>query len=112
MFIAAHVELCRATKAKAYCKKAQQLASASLNAFPIDADWAPETDSVYLRWMLDLYEYDGNPRWYAVVYRNAKRAMASARDDQGLWSLRWDGTWTKPGMLRSQAGTLCLLAWA
>jgi uncharacterized protein YyaL (SSP411 family) len=112
MFIAAHAQLCRATKTKSYCTKARALANASLNAFPIDADWAPETDSVYLRWLLDLYELDGNSRWYAVVYRNAKRAMASARDDHGLWSLRWDGTWTKPGMLRTQAGTLCLLAWA
>jgi len=112
MFIAAHAQLCRATKVKLYCVKARQLANAALNQFPIDADWAPETDSVYLRWLLDLYEYDGNSRWYAVVYRNAKRAMTSARDDQGLWSLRWDGTWSKPGMLRTQAGTLCLLAWA
>ena len=56
-------------------------------------------------------EQDRNPRWYALVYRNAKRAVAGARDDKGLWSLRWDGTWSKPGMLRTQAGTLCLLGW-
>ncbi len=111
MFVAAHVELCVGTKQKSYCAKAEQLANASLQEFPVDADWAPETDSIYLRWMLDLYEQDHNPRWYALVYRNAQRAVASARDDQGLWSLRWDGTWTKPGMLRTQAGTLSLLAW-
>jgi uncharacterized protein YyaL (SSP411 family) len=111
MMVAAHVELCTSTKRKGYCKKARELADASLAAFPVDADWAPETDSVYLRWMLDLYEQDRNPRWYALVYRNAKRAVANARDDKGLWSLRWDGTWSKPGMLRTQAGTLCLLAW-
>jgi hypothetical protein len=45
------------------------------------------------------------------VYANAKRAIANARDDQGLWSKRWDGDWTKPGLLRTQAGTLALLAW-
>lgn len=111
MMVAAHTQLCLGTKNKTYCTKARQLANASLNHFPIDADWAPETDAVYLRWLLDLYEVDHNPRWYAVVYRNAKRAVASARDDQGLWSLRWDGTWSKPGMLRTQAGTLCLLGW-
>jgi hypothetical protein len=111
MMIAAHSELCLGTKVKTYCTKARRLANASLTQFPIDADWAPETDAVYLRWLLDLYEQDHNSRWYAVVYRNAKRAVASARDDQGLWSLRWDGTWSKPGLLRTQAGTLCLLGW-
>lgn len=111
MFIAAHAELCAATKSRAYCAKARQLANTALNHFPIDADWAPETDVIYLRWLIDLYEHDRNPRWYAVVYRNAQRAVASARDSQGLWSQRWDGTWTKPGMLRTQAGTLALLAW-
>jgi uncharacterized protein YyaL (SSP411 family) len=111
MFVAAHVELCRGTGVKSYCARARQIANASLQEFPIDADWAPETDSVYLRWMLDLYEQDKNPRWYALVYRNAQRAAQSARDSQGLWSLRWDGDWTKPGMLRTQAGTLSLFAW-
>jgi hypothetical protein len=111
MFVAAHVELCQGTKVKKYCTKARQLANASLAEFPIDADWAPETDSVYLRWMLDLYEQDKNPRWYALVYRNALRAAQNARDSQGLWSLRWDGDWTKPGLLRTQAGTLALFAW-
>lgn len=111
MFIAAHAELCRGTKTKSYCTRAEQLANAALAEFPVDADWAPETDSIYLRWMLALYEQDRNPKWYALVYRNAQRALATARDDQGLWSLRWDGTWTKPGMLRTQGGTLALFAW-
>ena len=61
MFIAAHAELCEATKVRSYCTKA--------------------------------------------------KALANARDEQGLWSKRWDGDWTKPGMLRTQAGTLALLGW-
>jgi uncharacterized protein YyaL (SSP411 family) len=111
MFVAAHAELCAATKSKSYCTKAEQLANAALQEFPVDADWAPETDTIYLRWMLDLYEHDHNPRWYALAYRNAQRAVANARDSQGLWSQRWDGQWTKPGQLRTQGGTLALLAW-
>jgi len=111
MFVAAHVELCKATKVRSYCARAEQIANASLQEFPIDASWAPETDSIYLRWMLDLYEQDHNPKWYALVYRNATLAVANARDDQGLWSKRWDGGWTKPGLLRTQAGTLALLGW-
>src|SRR6266516_185243 len=111
MFLAAHSELCAATGVRSYCTQARALANASLNQFPIDASWAPETDVVYLRWLIDLYERDKNPRWYALVYRNARLAVANARDEQGFWSKRWDGDWTKPGMLRTQAGTLALLGW-
>jgi hypothetical protein len=111
MMIGAHVELCAATKQRSWCRQAQQLAAASLAQFPLDADWAPETDVVYLRWLLHLYEQDRNPRWYAVVYRNAKRALANARDPQGMWSLRWDGGWTLPGTIYTQSSTLQLFAW-
>jgi len=111
MMIGAHAELCAGTHMKTYCRKAAALANASLDQFPIDADWAPETDVVYLRWLLDLYEQDRNPRWYAVVYRNAKRAAANARDEEGLWSKRWDGGWTLPGTLYTQSATLELFAW-
>ena len=91
MMVAAHVELCPATKQKSYCAQAEQIAKASLAQFPVLADWAPETDVVYLRWMLDLYTYDKNPTWYALAYENAKHAAANARDASGFWSLRWDG---------------------
>jgi uncharacterized protein YyaL (SSP411 family) len=111
MMIGAHVELCTGTKQQSWCRRAEALANASLDEFPIDANWAPETDVVYLRWLLDLYERDRNPRWYAVVYRNGKRALANARDDQGFWSLRWDGGWTLPGTIYTQAATLQLFAW-
>jgi uncharacterized protein YyaL (SSP411 family) len=112
MMIAAHAELCAATKDKAYCRKATTLATSALTQFPVLADWAPETDIVYLRWLLDLYEKTGDSRWYALVYHNAKRAAANARDDKGLWSLRWDGGYTLQGTLYTQAATLELLAFA
>ncbi len=111
MFAAAYAELCKTTKTKSYCTHANQIANASLNEFPILASWAPETDVIYERWLLDLYVRTKNPRWYAVVYANAKAAVANAQDDQGLWSKRWDGDWTKPGLLRTQGATLALLAW-
>ena len=110
MMIGAHVELCDGTRVKSWCTKARKLATASLAQFPLDANWAPETDVVYLRWLLRLYEKDGDPRWYAVVYRNAKRAAANARDPQGFWSLHWDGTYGS-GALYTQAATLELFAW-
>jgi uncharacterized protein YyaL (SSP411 family) len=111
MMVAAHVELCRATKQKSYCTEAERIARASLGAFPELASWAPETDVVYLRWMLDLYTYDKDPRWYALVYENAKRAAANARDSSGFWSLRWDGGTTIDQTLYTQTATLELFAW-
>jgi uncharacterized protein YyaL (SSP411 family) len=111
MVAAAYAELCTSTKTKAYCTRANLIANASLNEFPILATWAPETDVIYERWLLDLYTRTKNPRWYAVAYANAKAAVANAQDDQGLWSKRWDGDWTKPGLLRTQGATLALLAW-
>ena len=112
MMIAAHVELCVGTKQESYCRRAEQLADASLQEFPVLADWAPETDVVYLRGLLRLYQRDRDPRWYAVVYANAKRALLHARDAEGLWSKRWDGGWTQPGVIYTQAATLELFAWA
>jgi uncharacterized protein YyaL (SSP411 family) len=111
MMISADVQLCAATRTRSWCTKAEQLADASLDEFPIDADWAPETDVIYLRGLLDLYEQTGDPRWYAVVYRNAIRAKENARDASGLWSKRWDGSGTLPGALYTQSATLELFAW-
>jgi rhamnogalacturonyl hydrolase YesR len=111
MMIAAHVQLCIATKTQSYCKKAQQVAAASVDAFPIPASWSPETDIVYMRGLLDLYRQDGDPRWYAVVHANAKAALQNSRDDKGFWSQRWDGGWGLPGLIYMQSATLQLFAW-
>jgi uncharacterized protein YyaL (SSP411 family) len=113
MMIAAHAELCVGTKVKSWCTKAEMLANGALNQFPILADWAPETDVVYLRWLLDLYQVDHTSRWYSMIYANAKRALKNARDPQnGLWDLRWDGQWTMPDVLYTPSATLQLFAWA
>jgi glycosyl hydrolase family 76 len=112
MMIAANVELCAGAKTQSYCTKAEQLADASLKQFPYYADWAPETDVVYLRGLLRLYERDHNLRWYKLILDNAERASSLARDEDGSWSRRWDGGWTQPGVLYTQAATLELFAWA
>jgi hypothetical protein len=111
MMIGADVQLCRATGIPSYCSRAEQLADASLEQFPVLADWAPETDVVYLRFLLDLYASDHDPRWYAVVYANAKEAQAHAGTGDGLWPKRWDGGWTLPGAIYTQAATVELFAW-
>jgi hypothetical protein len=112
MMMSAHVSLCTTTKQQRWCTRAREIAAASLNEFPIVAPWAPETDVIYLRGLLDLYAKDRDPRWYAVVYANAVAARANARDDDGLWSLGWDGKWASPhGTLYTTAATVQLFAW-
>jgi uncharacterized protein YyaL (SSP411 family) len=108
MMIGAHLELCRVTRDESYCWKARELAEASLVAFP--SDWTPVTDSIYLRFLLDLYRFDSDPRWYTVAYANANRALANARGSYGLFVRRWDGS-PGAGSLRDHAGTLSLFAW-
>jgi len=111
MMIGAELELCRITGSKAGCAKAERLARASLVAFPADANWNPVSDGIYLRFMLDLYAYDRNPRWYELAYRNAKRALANARSTNGLFLKDWSGKPYQGGLLWSHAGSLSLLAW-
>lgn len=111
MMIDADVQLCRATKQASWCRKAEGLASAALDQFPIMASWAPEADVVYERSLLDLYAQDGNPRWYAVAYANGAEAKTHARDMNGLWDLHWDGTWMTPKTIYGQSATLELFAW-
>jgi hypothetical protein len=58
MMIGAHVTLCRALRRMVYCWKAEQLAAASVRAFPQTFFWANETDAIYYRWLLTLYAVD------------------------------------------------------
>jgi hypothetical protein len=67
-----------------------------------------------MRWMLELYERDGDPRWYALARRNALRAARSARDSHGLYMRAWDGGSrgvNLPGLLQTHAATVNLFAW-
>jgi len=108
--IGAHLELCRATADESYCSKAEQLARASFAAFPADAAWTPAADAIYLRFLVDLYRHDHDPAVYAVVYRNAERALANAPGLRGLYVRHWDGR-RGPGTLIDHAATLSLFAW-
>jgi uncharacterized protein YyaL (SSP411 family) len=111
MMIGAHVTLCRATRNRTWCRRAEQLAEASAAAFPPEYHWAPETDVIYLRWLLDLYENVDDSRWYAVVDAKAQQALAHARDENGLFTKRWDGGYASQGRLLTVAATVSLFAW-
>ena len=113
MMIGADLELCKATATTAYCQKAEQLGQASIQAFPSEPDWSSTADGLYLRFLLDLYRYDGDRQLYDLVYNNALRAISKARDaTTGLYLRSWSGGAPVPaGLLRTHAGTVALLAW-
>jgi hypothetical protein len=111
MMIGAHVTLCRATRNRAWCRRAEQLADAATVAFPPEYQWAPETDVIYLRWMLELYAKDRDVRWYKLADDKAQQALANARDDRGLFTKRWDGGYASPGRLLTASATVSLFAW-
>ncbi len=111
MMIGAQLELCEIRDVTGPCTAAEKLAHASLAAFPPEANWTPAADAVYLRFLLDLYEQDGNRTWYDVVYSNARRALALARSSDNLFFKRWDGTPFPARELQPDAATLSLFAW-
>ncbi len=111
MMISADVELCRGTGDKSWCTKAESIAKASLDTFPTIEPWTPEPDAIYMQAMLELYQQDGNPTWYALAYANAASAAVNARDENGFWSHDWRGYRMDPGQLFTQAATPELFAW-
>ena len=116
LMAAANAELCKITKAKGYCAKAELVARNSIPAFGVDLDWAPRYDAVALYGFLQLYALDKNPQWYAFAYRNGQRALANASDNQGLFLQNWDGSARKvddvlDGQIGTHAATVSVFAW-
>jgi glycosyl hydrolase family 76 len=113
MMIGADLELCTATGSATYCAAAEQLGLASLREFSGELAWSATADGMYLRFLLDLYRHDGNAQLYDLAYTNATTALSLARDPStGLYLRSWNGTSPLlPGLLRTHAGTVALLAW-
>ena len=110
MMIGAHLGLCRVTRVRRHCAKARRLGFASLRAFPYTYHWEPAPDAIYLRFLLELYRYDRDPRWYFFVRLKAKQALTNARGRHGLYVRYWNGR-RGPGQLRDHAATVSLFAW-
>jgi Glycosyl hydrolase family 76 len=111
LMIGAQLERCEIDDVRGRCTAAERLAQASVKAFPHDADWTPAADMIYLRFLLDLYEQDGNADWYDLVLDNAEHAFAKARSSDGLFFKGWDGRLFPTRLLQPDAGTLALFAW-
>jgi uncharacterized protein YyaL (SSP411 family) len=110
MMIGARLELCLLRKQR-HCTPAERLARASVAAFPRTYHRAPAPDSIYLRFLLDLYRFDRNPQWYAVARESAERALAKAPAGHGLYLRNWNGRLVPGQLLQTHAATLSLLAW-
>lgn len=110
MMIGAEAVLCRTVHRSSFCRSAEALAQAAAVAFPPSYHWAPETDAIYLRWLLELYRTDHDARWYRLADARAQQALANARDSQGLFTKNWDGSFASNDRLLTDAGTLMLFA--
>jgi hypothetical protein len=114
--IGANEILCRKAGDSHACSRMEQMAERSLQGFGTDLNHGPQFDSIYLRWMLQLYRHDGDSRWYALAYHNAQRAVNNARDSRGLFQRAWDGgsiarQLGRTGQLQGQGASVSLLAW-
>jgi hypothetical protein len=110
MMIGARLEICLLHKQR-HCDRAERLARAAAVAFPGRYHRAPSPDAIYLRFLLDLYRFDRNPQWYAVVRATAERALARAPAGYGLYLRNWNGRLVPGGLLQTHAATLSLFAW-
>ena len=109
--IGAELELCAIRHVHGRCAPAEALARASVAAFPREADWTPAADMIYLHFLLDLYETDGNPAWFGDVLANAEHAYRNARSGGVFFFKRWDGRRFPEPLLQPDAATLALFAW-
>ena len=83
--------LCESTGDQSMCAAAAALGNAQLRAFPAAANHGPQYNSIYLQWMLYQYAQDHDPRWYALAFYNAQRALANSGNKAGLFLQDWDG---------------------
>jgi hypothetical protein len=109
--IGAELELCAIQRVRGPCTRAEQLAAASVQTFGADLDWTPVADTLYLRYLLQLYRVDHNPEWYELARRNAIDALRHARSPDGLFFKRWGGEYFPTRLLQPDAATLELFGW-
>jgi uncharacterized protein YyaL (SSP411 family) len=110
MMIATYARLCRTLKRPSYCRRSEALATASLRAFPPSYHWSTETDAIYYRFLLELYRVDHDRRWHDAADRWGQKALVNARDANGNYTRRWDGTPADAQRLLTPGGTLMLFA--
>jgi glycosyl hydrolase family 76 len=114
--IYAQALLCHLTSTPSGCARAAQIEATALHRFGALLDFSPQYDTIYLQWMLALYELEGDRTLYGLIAANAHAAQAHAANGEGLYLLSWNGealpaSDAEPGMLQTQAATTSLFAW-
>lgn len=99
-----------------YCGEAKRLAATAMARFEARLNMGPQFDTIYLHWMMVYGRQTGDASWAALAQQMAANALANARDASGLFVRAWDGSdmsahQAAPGMLRTHAATVELLAW-
>jgi hypothetical protein len=107
--------LCKGTGDQSYCGRAEELMAHTADRFPT-LTMGPQYDSLYIRSVIAMYQYDHNPRWLRIATDAGDRALANAKASSGLYLRTWDGRpittiGTAPGKLQTHAATTVLLAW-
>jgi Glycosyl hydrolase family 76 len=108
MIIQAETILCKTVHERSACLQAVQLGHASLESFPRSYHWAPETDAIYLRGLLQLGAVDGSRHWFAEADYWGRQAVLNSPDGNGLLTKDWTGGPSRYRLLRP-GGTLMLL---
>jgi uncharacterized protein YyaL (SSP411 family) len=112
---AAFVVVCKKTGDRSWCTKGEDVADRAANRFP-KLTMGPQYDAMYVRSLLELYQLDGNRRWYDIAAAATNQAMANARGAHGLYLRTWDGRsiqsiGTPPNKLQTHAATTSVVAW-
>src|SRR5436305_1698981 len=89
--LGAHLALCRKGDRNA-CSRAEEIAGAARSWWP-DAlpNFGPQFDTIFFRYVIQLGQYDGNPRWWDWARQNADAAVRHALAGN-LYLKFWDGS--------------------
>ena len=120
--IGAHLALCQAGEAPA-CTKVERLAQAAWDWWGggQGPNFAPQFDTIFFRYLIQLSAHDRNPKWRAWAERAASSAYRNARVAGDLYLRFWDGTAAtahhdgagqfRYGMIQTHAAPVALFAW-
>src|SRR5207237_6018551 len=113
----AQLSLCRAGD-RAACAKAERIAGACRQWWGNDVDFGPQFDTIMFRFMVQLSQYDKDPRWWDWAKHNGDRALHNA-EAGGLYLKFWDGSpplkhravISNFGQIQTHGATIAMFAW-
>ena len=118
--LGAHLALCRKGDQGA-CERAEEIADSSRSWWPDTLpNFAPQYDTIFFRYLIQLAAYDHNPQWWDWARQNADAARRNARDNS-LYLRFWDGSSVtagqhaslqmRYGQIQTHGAAVALFAW-